>query len=417
MADHPDRTPGSSLAPQGWSQQTRAVDAGLSVDPVTGAVAPNIAMSVNNVLVPGDGAFSADGVADLADLPFLYARWTNPTVRQLEQRVAALEGTEEALATATGLAAIAATFFTFLKAGDHLIVSDVCYAGANELARRILPDYGIEVSAVNMSRLEDVAAAIRPNTRLIHCESPCNPIMRLTDLAGIVAIARPKDILVSVDSTIATPISTRPHDFGVDIVIHSLTKFMNGHGDALGGVLCGRKALIAKARSRAGVYLGATLSAQNAWLIMRGIDTLVPRMQMISHNALAIAQYLEAHPAIERVIYPGLASHPQKDLVSRQMDLPGGMMTFQVKGNPDDIAMALATRLKIIHYAFSLGHQRSIVVLLKTEDIMASTFKLEGAQREDYEAYAGKAVFRLSIGLEAPKDLIADFEQALSGFA
>ena len=165
--------------------QTLALDGGLTADPFTRAIAPNISMSVNNVLTPGDGAFSADGVEDLADLPFLYARWTNPTVRQLENRMAAIEGTEEALATATGIAAIAAIFFTFLKSGDHLIVSDVCYAGANELARRILPDYGIEVTAVEMSDHEAVAAAFRPNTRVVHCETPCNPILRITDLSLI----------------------------------------------------------------------------------------------------------------------------------------------------------------------------------------------------------------------------------------
>ncbi len=402
--------PSPSLS--GVDRQTLALDGGLTVDPVTRAIAPNISMSVNNALVPGDGAFSADGVADLADLPFLYARWTNPTVRDLERRMAALEGTQEALATATGIAAIAATFFTLLKAGDHLIVSDVCYAGANELARRVLPDFGIEVTAVDMSDLAALAAAFRPNTKLVHCETPCNPLLRLTDLAEVSRMAHERGALVSCDSTFATPVATRPGEFGVDLVIHSLTKFINGHGDALGGVVCGGKALIAQLRARAGVYLGATLSAQNAWLILRGIDTLFARMRTVSDTAMQVARALESHPEVTKVTYPGFAEHPQHALARRQMALFGGMVTFQTRDR-HAAAERLANKLRVAHYAFSLGHQRSIVVLMDTGEMMASTYRLEGAQLASYRDFAGDGIFRLSIGLEAPADLIADLSQAL----
>lgn len=394
-------------------RETLALDGGLIIDPATKAIAPNISMSVNNALVPGDGAFSADGVSDLTALPFLYARWTNPTVRQLEQRMAALEDADDALATATGVAAIAATFLTLLKKGDHLIVSDVCYAGANELARRILPDYGIEVTAVNMSRIEEVATAFRPNTRLVHCESPCNPILRLTDLTAVATLAHRHGVLVSVDSTLATPVATRPLALGVDLVIHSLTKFINGHGDALGGVVCGRKELVEKIRSRAGVYLGASLSAQNAWLVMRGIDTLFPRLRTMSDSALQIARFLGDHPSVTSVTYPGLKTHPQHDLAKRQMDVFGGMLTFQTE-DPQAMAIHLASRLRVAHYAFSLGHQRSIVVLLDTAEMMNSTYRLQGAQLADYRAFAGDGVFRLSVGLESVDDLVEDLDQALS---
>jgi cystathionine gamma-synthase len=393
-------------------RETLALDAGLVIDPITKAIAPSITMSVNNMLFPGDGAFSADGVTDLTALPYLYARWTNPTVRQLEQRMAALEGADDALATATGLAAIAATFLTCLKQGDHLIVSDVCYAGANELARRILPDYGIEVTAVNMSRLEEVAAAFRPNTRLVHCESPCNPILRLTDIAAVAALAHRHGALVSVDSTLATPVATRPLALGADLVIHSLTKFINGHGDALGGVVCGRKDLVEKIRSRAGVYLGASLSAQNAWLIMRGIDTLFPRLRAMSDSALRLARFLSEHPRVTSVSYPGLKTHPQHALAKRQMDVFGGVLTFQTR-NPKAMAHRLAERLRVAHYAFSIGHQRSIIVLLDTEEMIRSTYGLQDAQLDDYRAFAGDGIFRLSVGLEAPEDLIEDLDQAL----
>ncbi|MDH4442417.1 MAG: PLP-dependent aspartate aminotransferase family protein [Rhizobium sp.] len=398
--------------PENAGPETRALDAGLVIDPATGAIAPNISMSVNNVLMPGDGAFSADGVEDLAALPYLYARWTNPTVRQLEQRLASIEGAEDALASATGMAAIAGMLLTLLKAGDHLIVSDVCYAGAAELTQRVMPDFGVEVTAVNMARLDLVEAAIRPNTRLIHCESPVNPILRIVDLKALSAIAARHGVLTSVDSTFATPVATRPLSLGVDLVIHSLTKFINGHGDALGGAVIGRKELVAQIRGRAGVYLGAALSAQSAWLIMRGIDTLYPRMRMVSETALGVAEFLESHPQVERVLYPGLASHPQYDLAKRQMDVFGGMIGFRTR-DPKATAARLAERLRIAHYAFSLGHQRSLVVLMDTDEMMASTYRLTGQALADYRAYAGDGLFRLSIGLETPADIIADLDQAL----
>ena len=399
--------------PSTLSAETLSLDAGLIVDPSTGAIAPNMSMSVNNVLMPGDGAFSADGIEDLAQLPYLYARWTNPTVRQLEQRLAALEGADDALASATGMASIAGMLFTLLKAGDHLVVTDVCYPGAVELTQRVLPDFGIEVTPVNMARLDEVEAAVRPNTRLIHCESPVNPILRVVDLQALATLAHRHGALISVDSTFATPVATRPLAHGIDLVLHSLTKFINGHGDVLGGAVIGRRELIARIRARAGVYLGATLSAQSAWLIMRGIDTLYPRVRLVSETAMDVARFLEAHGEVERVIYPGLETHPQHTLAKRQMDVFGGMIGFQTH-NPRAVAQRFAERLRVIHYAFSLGHQRSLVVLLDTEEIMASTFRLAGNQLADYRAHAGDGLFRLSIGLEAKADILADLDQALT---
>ena len=407
------KAPSSGL-PQSALPETLALDAGLVIDPATRAIQPNISMSVNNQVIPGEGAFSAAGLADISQEPFTYARWLNPTVRALETRMAALEGGEDALAFATGVAAIAGMFLTILKQGDHLIISDVTYAGAAELARSILPDFGIEVTPVNLSVPGALAAALRPNTRLVHCESPCNPILRLTDLAEVARIAHAHGALVSVDSTLATPVSTRPLSLGVDLVVHSLTKFINGHGDALGGIVVGRQALIAPMRGRAGVYLGAAMPAMNAWLILRGIDTLFPRMRQINATALRLAEFLETHSRVTRVIYPGLASHPQRQLAERQMDLPGGMIFFQT-ADPPFMARQLAARLRVMHYAFSLGHQRSIVTLLDTAEMTGGTYRLTPEQLADYRTYAGDGGFRLSVGLEAPEDLIRDLDQALSG--
>ncbi|MBI2255282.1 MAG: PLP-dependent transferase [Proteobacteria bacterium] len=392
---------------------TAAVHAGLGIDPTTGAIAPNISMSVNNAFRPGDGAFSAAEAGDLVDLPFLYARWTNPTVRQLEQRMAALENAEEAMATATGVAAIAALFLGSLKAGDHLVISDVCYAGAREMADRLLPGFGIAVSAVNLTDLDALRAALRPNTRLIHAETPCNPLLRLTDLAALAEIVHAHGAKLSVDSTLATPVGTRPLDHGADYVIHSLTKFINGHGDALGGILCGRKADLAAIRSRSGVYLGAAMSASNAWLILRGIDTLFPRMAQIGASAQIIAEFLARHPAVLQVNYPGLPDHPQAALAQRQMAFKGGLLSFRTR-HPRRLAALMPDKLRYIHYAFSLGHQRSIIVYLDTAEMMQSTFHLEGAADADYRRFAGEGVFRLSVGLEAADDLVADLDGLLA---
>jgi cystathionine gamma-synthase len=410
MSDRSSKSPGvsaSTMAPA-----TRALDAGLLPDPVTGAIAPVLVTSVNHVFTPGEAGFSAEG-ADLTKQPFLYARWTNPTVRALEERLAGLEGAEDALATATGVAAAAAVFLTLLKAGDHLIVSEVCYAGVYELATRVLPDLGIAVTPVDLTDPAAVRAALRPETRLIHAETPCNPILRLTDLSQLSRIAGEAGVLLSVDSTLATPVITRPLDHGVDLVIHSLTKFMNGHGDALGGAVIGRKELISRLRSRAGVYLGATLSAQNAWLILRGLDTLFPRMRMACETAGILAAWLAQHPAVARVTWPGAADHPQQALVGRQMALGGAMIAFQTREAPTEVARRMADRFRIIHYAFSLGHQRSICVHIGTDEIQRSTFRMEGAALSRWRNWAGAGVFRLSVGLEDPTDLIADLARAL----
>lgn len=393
--------------------ETLALDGGLVIDPATGAIQPGITMSVNHLVTPGAGAFSAAELGDIAGEPFTYARWLNPTVRALEARMAALEGAEDALAFATGVAAMAGVFLGLLKQGDHLVISDVTYAGVAELARTILPDLGIAVTPVNLTEPGALEAALRPETKLVHCESPANPILRLTDLAEVARIAHAHGALVSVDSTLATPVATRPLSLGVDLVIHSLTKFINGHGDALGGIVAGRRDLVAGLRRRAGVYLGAAMPAMNAWLILRGIDTLFPRMRQISETAGRVAAFLEGHQKVTRVIYPGLASHPQHDLAARQMDIPGGMIFFRTT-DPKGTAARLAERLKVAHYAFSLGHQRSIVVLLETDEMMRGTYRLPPAQEAAYRDYAGEGGFRLSIGLEAAEDLIADLDRALA---
>lgn len=395
-----------------YSPQTQSVHAMVTPDPVHQAIAPNIVMSVNHSFSPDSGAFSACGLEDLADADYLYAGWTNPTVRLLEQRLAVLEQAEEALATASGMAAVSGLFLSVLKAGDHLIISDMCYAAVYEFATQILPGFGVEVSVVNTECTENVQDALQKNTKLVHIETPSNPLLRLTDIAALAECLQSHPALLSVDGTFSTPAITRPLQHGADVVIHSLTKFINGHGDVLGGCILGSKALLKNIRALAGVYLGAALPAQSAWLIMRGMETLYPRMKTLCDSAQEIAQWLEQHPRVARVLYPGLPSHQQFSLAQRQMDQFGGIIAFQVD-DIDVIEQRFAHESALFYYAYSIGHQRSLAVVMRTDDLDASTYRFTPQQRADFTRDAGKGVVRLSIGLESADDLIRDLQRLL----
>ena len=391
---------------------TTAIHAGEAPDPVTGASAPNLVMSSTYVSEEVAG-FSAHDLGE--ESPFLYSRWGNPSVRMLERKLAALQGAEACICLASGMAAVTAIFLTHLSAGDHAIVSDVSYAGVAELARETLPRLGIEVSAVDLTDLAAVEAAVKSNTRLIHSESPANPIMRLTDLKAVSDIAHSAGAKHSCDATFASPIGQDCIGFGIDYVMHSLTKYAGGHGDAVGGAVLGSGEDIAAINLEAGIHHGGVLSPFNAWLIARGAATLKLRMRAHEEGALAVARFLEDHPKVTRVFYPGLPSHPQRGLAKRQMSNYSGMMSFQVGDEQTGAALAerMTRDLKIIHYAVSLGHHRSLIWWLPTESLIESSFRLEGAQREGYRAYAGDGIFRLSIGLEDAEDLIADLDGVL----
>lgn len=390
--------------------QTLAVHSGEEPDPQTGASAPNLVMSTTFIAEP-NATFSVEGLGD--ETPFIYTRWGNPTIRQLERKLAALEGAEACIAFASGMSAVTSVFLHCLSSGDHVIVSDVTYAATAELTDDLLPRMGISVSKVNLADLESLQRAVRPRTKLIYAETPCNPLLRLTDIASISRIARTVGAKLAVDSTFATPLATRPIELGADYVIHSLTKYMGGHGDAIGGALLGTSADLALLRKKVAIRTGGIISPFNAWLIMRGIATLPLRMRAHSEGALKVARFLEDHPKVTRVIYPGLPSHPQHELAKLQMEIFSGMLTFQVKDGPET-ARLLANRLKIIHYAVSLGHHRSLVFYLQTNDLMETSFHLTGRQLASYHDFAGEGIFRLSVGIEDPDDLCRDLDNALS---
>lgn len=397
-----------------FGPMTQAIHAGEGPDPATGASAPPLHMSSTFVTDQVAG-FSAHDLENGPD-GFLYARWGNPTVAMLETKIAAMQGTEACLCTASGMAAATAIFLTFLSAGDHVVVSDVSYAGVAELARETLPRLGIAVSAVDMSDLDAVGAAIRSNTRLIHTETPVNPIGRLTDLAAVSKLAREAGALHSCDATFASPLGLDTAGLGVDLTMHSITKYIGGHGDAVGGAVAGRAELISRMRAEASIHHGGILSPFNAWLIARGASTLPLRMKAHQAGAQAVAEWLGGHPAVTRVIYPGLASHPQAELAARQMSNTSGMISFQVgdAAAGERIAQQMIDRLQVIHYAVSLGHHRSLIFWMETAGLMETSFRLDGAQLDSYRAYAGDGIFRLSVGLEDVEDLIADLDVALS---
>lgn len=389
--------------------RTTAIHAGEAPDPETGASAPNLVMSTTYAVERPLG-FSIHAMGE--DAPYVYTRWGNPTVRQLEDKLAALEGAEACQAFASGMAASAGLLLSCLSSGDHLVVSDTNYAGTAELARQTLPRFGIEVTPVDSSDPEAVSQAFRANTRLLWIETPANPILRLSNIRALADLAHGLGARLAVDSTFATPIATRPLELGADYVVHSLTKYIGGHGDALGGAVLGATRDIRALTQEAAVHHGGVLSPFNAWLILRGAATLPLRMRAHAEGALAVARFLEEHPKVTRVLYPGLPSHPQHELAKRQMDNFSGMLAFRTEDGPG-VAARMAEELEVIHYAVSLGHHRSLIYWIGTDEVMDSSFALAGAQLESYRALAGDGVFRFSVGLEDPEDLCADLDRVL----
>jgi cystathionine beta-lyase/cystathionine gamma-synthase len=301
-----------------------------------------------------------------------------------------------------------------LSQEDHLVASEVCYAGSVELFGQHLPRLGIEVSLVDTSDADQVRAALRPNTRMIYAETPANPILRVCDVRALAELAREAGVPLVVDSTFGGPVLQRPLELGADYVVHSLTKYLSGHGDALGGVVLGPQEGCQRIRKEMLVHLGGAMSPFNAWLILRGLMTLPLRMERHCQNALQVARFLEAHPRVSRVIYPGLESHPHHELARRQMSGFGGMLTFQLKGGLG-AAITLAEKVRLFKYATSLGHAHSLLFYYPTDVYVDAAPYLSAAQKAGIREWMGDGIVRVSVGLEKVEDLIADLDQALRG--
>lgn len=370
--------------------ETLAVHAGRTIDAATGAVAQPIHLSTTFER-------GADGEYPRG---YAYTRETNPNRKALEQCLAALEGGKEALAFASGLAVTTAAL-QGMQPGDHVIAPDDVYYGLRKVVADLFGRWPIEVSYVDLTDLDALRAAIRPTTRLIWIETPSNPLMKVTDLSAVSEIARAANAITICDSTFATPVAQRPLEHGIDMVMHSTTKYFGGHSDILGGALITKHYNYLFERCRHSQEHGGAVPAPfDCWLLLRSIETLPWRVKGQQANALQIAQFLETHPAVERVHYPGLQSHPAHALAMRQMAGGfGAMLSFQVRGCRDK-TMAVAARPQIITRATSLG---------STHSLIEHRASVEGRQSR-----TPQNLLRLSVGLEHVSDLIADLANSLA---
>ncbi|MBR9648407.1 PLP-dependent aspartate aminotransferase family protein [Clostridium tyrobutyricum] len=377
---------------------TKCVHVGNGIDKETGSIRRPITMA-NCYRLPEDA--SSINWSDPNQI--LYTRNTSANQLYLQRRLAALEGGEDCVVLASGVAALAGVFFTFLGSNSHVICSNVSYIAVYRLLNQYLPNkYGVEATLVDTSDVEKIKKAIRPNTKLIHVETPGNPTTKISDIEEISQIAKSIGALFSVDSTFASPYLQHPLELGADLVVHSLTKYINGHGDAMGGAVIGKKEIIDRIKSEAMVNLGGTISPFNAWLIMRGVVTLPLRMKQHSDTALEVAKYLEANPAVKFVAYPGLESHPQHDIAKKQMKMYSGVIAFALKAD-SEIHNKFINSLELVVPAVSLGHDESLIVYTGPDDERIDFYPEEF--RDGY--------IRFSIGLESAEDIIDDLKQAL----
>ena len=336
-----------------------------------------------------------------------YTRYGNPNFSAVAAAVAALEGGEAALVTGSGMGAIMLVFMGTLKSGDHIVAQKAHYVGTMKALQHWLPRYDIEVTLVDQTDANGFEAALLPNTRLIYVETPTNPTLAITDLAGVAALARERGITTCIDGTFATPINQRPIEHGIDLVVHSATKYLGGHSDVTAGVVVGDKERIDALWKTLIVY-GMILHPFEAWLLARGIQTLPFRIERHNNNATAVAEFLESHSGVSRVYYPGLQSHPQHELATKQMDGFGGMVVFELDGG-FDAARDFAARLKLARLAVSLGGTQTLIVHA------ASMIHAHLSPEERAAAGISDNLIRVSVGLEDAGDIMADLDQALLG--
>ena len=323
---------------------TMAIHAGQKPDPQTGALTTPIFQTSSFVFPDVDRAAARFAGQEAG---YIYSRIGNPTQAALEEKMAALEGSEAALAFGSGMAAITGTLLAMVKSGDHMLADETLYGSTFTFLLHMLPRFGVEVTFTDMSDPLNVERWIRGNTKVVYFETPANPTMKLVDIAAVADLAHRAGAQVVVDNTFMSPYLQRPLKHGADVVVHSATKYISGHGDVIAGIAAGTKAFLDIARQTTLKDLGGIISPFDAWLCLRGLKTLVVRMDRHSDNAGQVSRFLEAHPLIERVNYPGLASHPQHELAKRQMDGFGGLISFEVRGGPGN-RQAHAEQLTVV---------------------------------------------------------------------
>src|SRR5574340_145512 len=334
-----------------------------------------------------------------------YARYGNPTQERCERLLAQLENAPSALLFASGMGAVATSVLALVRSGDHVVAQTSHYMGTTRLLSDILPRFGVQVSVVDQSHSEAFAAAMRPQTKLVVVETPSNPILALTDLQAVAAAARARGALTLADNTFASPVNQRPRDHGIDLVVHSATKYLGGHSDLVAGVVAGPRELVDRIWEDS-IVLGACASPFNAWLLLRGLRTLPMRVERQSVTALRLAEHLEGHVRIARVHYPGLASHPQHALAQRQMKAGGGVLSVEVKGGYG-AAQRFVSSLRLATNAVSLGGVETLAV--HAASVWEGTLTPEQIE----QAGVSPALVRIAVGLENADDLIADMDHAL----
>jgi len=357
-------------------------------------------------------SFTYDSAADMAaafaddslDVN-IYTRFSNPTVDEFIEKIASLEGAEDGVATGTGMAAVFATFMTFLSKGDHIISASAVFGSTHTILTKYMPKWGIEYSYFNMSNPEQITELIRPNTKMLYVETPSNPGLDIIDIEAVSAICKKNNILLVVDNCFATPAVQQPIRFGADLVLHSATKFIDGQGRVLGGVVVGKKELIKE------MYLfirntGPSMSPFNAWVLSKSLETLYVRMDRHADNALALAKALQDHPEISQVKYPYLESHPQNAVAKKQMNNGGGIVTFELKGGVES-GRKFLDALQMLSMTNNLGDSRSIA----SHPASTTHSKLSEAERQEVGITPG--LIRISVGLEHIDDILADIRQAL----
>jgi methionine-gamma-lyase len=383
--------------------QTRLIHSPQVANDTTAVSPPIFQTSTFLLRTPEEGAELAEQIAP----SMFYTRYGSPNTKQVEVLLAELEGSEAALAVGSGMAAIATAIMANVRTGDHVVAQHTHYTATMSLLAHTLPGYGIEVTQVDQRDPEAFAQAVRPNTKIIYTESPTNPTMDLTDLRATAEIAHAAGALAITDSTFASPYNQRPLELGYDLVVHSATKYLNGHADVTAGAIMGPKQLIDSAWEYARVH-GPVLHPFEAWLLRRGLQTYGLRMAAHNHNALAVAQFLDQHPAVERVYYPGLESHPQHELAKQQMKVGfGGMLSFEMKGGYE-AAYKVVRNTELCLLAVSLGGVETLITH------PASMVYTRQTAEELRAAGISPGLIRLSVGVENVEDIIADLEQALN---
>ena len=381
---------------------TKSVHSGEKVDPITGSVTTPIYQTSN---------FAFKNTQDLLDLinerkeGYIYTRYGNPTNRAVERKLAELENVDDAVAFSSGMAAISSTIMTLVSSGDHIVSVRDVYGGTFVLLNSFLPLFGVETTFVDTISFDDMEEAVRDNTKLIFVESPTNPMLKIVDLARVGKLGKKVGVKTVIDNTFSSPYNQQPVKFGFDVIIHSATKYLGGHNDLTAGIVCGEEAFIKEAKDTLKI-LGGVLDPHCAFLLLRGIKTLAVRVEKQNRNGMEVAKYLESHPKVDKVYYPGLESHPQHKIAKRQMTGFGDVVSFELKRDLET-TIKFVDSMRLAFLTPSLGGTETLI----TQPATTSHYKVPKEER--LKQGITDSFIRLSLGIEDAEDVIADLEQAL----